>query len=344
LRDSLSILESIVSVSEGEINYNHVADILGVVDSKLLLSFSEALIAKDSNRILSLIDEIYSYGYDVKQFSKYFLNHLRDLIVVSISKQENLSPMAFRVDRNHLREQAIKIPYENWLQLFSIFYEAEKEIRRTDSPRLLLEVTFLKMLRMESVVPLKEILNQISELKESLGRNSLITGVEVKDATEPSLKILEQNKKTTENSYIEENQTHYPLKQDESKDFSWEEFINRVEEESISLASFLRNGCSKEFERNKLTLAFRDPFSIQMVNREKNLRLLKSIAENFLGKRVEIVIKKENINSEAFSSEANPEKEKEAKGNLFQRAIKEPVIKDVLEIFPGKIVDVNILK
>ena len=81
-----------------------------------------------------------------------------------------------------------------------------------------------------------------------------------------------------------------------------------------------------------------------MLNREKNLRLLKSIAENFLGKRVEIVIKKENITSEAIPSEANPDKEKEAKENLFQRAIKEPVIKDVLEIFPGKIVDVKILK
>ena len=189
LRDSLSILESIVSVSQGEISYQNVADILGIVDSNLLLFFSEALIAKDPNRIISLVNELYSSGADIKQFCKSFLNHLREMIVTSLSVNEKLSQTAPQSEKNQLKEQALKIPHENWIQLFSIFYEAEKEIRRADNPRILLEVTLLKMLRIETVVPLNKILDQIAGLKDSL-HNSSAGSTELKKNTDyPSSSI-----------------------------------------------------------------------------------------------------------------------------------------------------------
>ena len=346
LRDSLSILESIVSAGEGEISYEHVADILGVVDSNLLLSFSESLINKDSDKILLLIDEIYSYGYDVKQFSKYFLNHLRDLIVISISKQENLGSMVFHVDRDRLKDQAKKISYENLLQYFSVFYEAEKEIRRADNPRLLLEVTFLKMVRMEPVVPLDKILKQIENLKGNSQGNSQVL-------SEPSLKntgnpVKQENPGAenlkTENLKTEEEQASYSLKQNEGKDFPWEEFIKRVEGESISLGAFLRNGVIKEIEGDKITLAFEDSFSVQTISKDKNLKILKSAAAALLGRKVELNIKKEIQAKKASESDAGAYKEKKSVENLFQKAYKEQAVKEVLEIFPGKIVDVKSFK
>ncbi|OGL47181.1 MAG: DNA polymerase III, subunit gamma and tau [Candidatus Schekmanbacteria bacterium RBG_16_38_11] len=334
LRDSLSILESIVSATEGKISYEHVADILGVVDSTLLLSFSESLINKDSDRILSLIDELYSYGYDIKQFSKYFLNHLRDLIVISISKEKNLGAMVFHVDRDRLKEQAEKISYENLLQYFSVFYEAEKEIRRADNPRLLLEVTFLKMMRMESVIPLDKILKQIENLKGNLPKNSPALSEPLKNPGSPG----------TENPKTEEEQAPYSLKQNEGGIFPWEEFIKRVEEESISLGAFLRNGCIKEIVGNKITLAFEDSFSIQTISKDKNLKLLKSAAAALLGGKGELIVKKELSAKKTSEADEGAEKEKKNGENLFQKAYKEQAVKEVLEIFPGKIVDVKVLK
>lgn len=354
LRDSLSILESIVSVSEGEISYQNVADILGVVDSNLLLFFSEALIAKDPNRIISLVNELYSSGSDIKQFCKSFLNHLRDMIVISLSGNEKLSKTAHQSDKNQLKEQALKIPHENWIQLFSIFYEAEKEIRRADNPRLLLEVTLLKMLRIETVVPLNKILDQIAGLKGNL-HNSAAGSSEVKKTPDSPVysnphknTVANKNPEESESLKIEETQPPIqktPVKENENQEFAWEEFIKKVEEESISLASFLNNGCTKEINGNKLIFGFEDSFTIQVIKKDKNLKILKLIGEKMLHKKIEVVLKKEAVKNEGNHPDTDIKDGKEvARESLFHRALKEPFIKDVLDIFSGKIVDVKVLK
>ena len=354
LRDSLSILESIVSVSQGEISYQNVADILGIVDSNLLLFFSEALIAKDPNRIISLVNELYSSGADIKQFCKSFLNHLREMIVTSLSVNEKLSQTAPQSEKNQLKEQALKIPHENWIQLFSIFYEAEKEIRRADNPRILLEVTLLKMLRIETVVPLNKILDQIAGLKDSL-HNSSAGSTELKKNTDypsssisPEKTVSGKNMKQSEILSIEETQPpikQSPARENEIREFSWEEYLKNIEEESISLASFFNNGCTKEFDGNKLIFGFEDSFTIQVIKKDKNLKILKLIGEKMLHKKIEVVLKKEAAKNEGNHPETGIKEEKEVVNeSLFHRALKEPLIKDVLDIFPGKIVDIKILK
>ena len=147
---------------------------------------------------------------------------------------------------------------------------------------------------------------------------------------------------------IEETQP--PIKQspaieNEIREFSWEEYIKNIEEESISLASFLNNGCSKEFDGNKLIFGFEDSFTIQVVKKDKNLKILKLIGEKMLHKKIEVVLKKEATKNEGNHPETGIKEEKEVVNeSLFHRALKEPLIKDVLDIFPGKIVDVKILK
>ena len=359
IRDSLSILESIVSVSDMEISYRNVADILGVIDSNIHSSFSEALIEKDPNRIISLVNELYLSGSDIKQFCKSFLNHLRDMIVISLSGDEKLSQTSHQTDKNQFKEQASKIPHENWIQLFSVFYEAEKEIRRADNPRLLLEVTFLKMLRIEKIVPLNKILDQIAGLKSNI-HNSPSQSNEPKNysgSTASSIpsdrpgkpeKPVSQKTEATESLSAEETEAPYntaPKEKNEGGKFQWEEFVRRVEEESISLASFINNGCTREIDGNKMIFGFEDSFTIKVIKKDKNLKILKLIGENMLQKKIEVILKKEAVENEGSQPDTAINKEKEAvRETLFHRALKEPLIKDILDIFPGKIVDVKVLK
>ena len=64
-----------------------------------------------------------------------------------------------------------------------------------------------------------------------------------------------------------------------------------------------------------------------------------------LHKKIEVVLKKEAVKNENNHPAAGIKDEREVVNeSLFHRALKEPLIKDVLDIFSGKIVDIKILK
>jgi DNA polymerase-3 subunit gamma/tau len=70
MRDALSILDQAISMGDGKVDYNGLISMLGLVSNENLLKLTDAIIDRDVESAMQIIDEIVFSGKDVFGFIK----------------------------------------------------------------------------------------------------------------------------------------------------------------------------------------------------------------------------------------------------------------------------------
>ena len=170
VRDSLSLLDQLFAYATGEqeISTARVAEVLGVTDRRVLFALSRAVLARDVKEALAIVDKLFNSGQDLSQASRAFLNHLRDLTVVSTCEGPDELVEATEAELQELQElcsgeEALLLP-----QLFDRFARATEEIARSSFPRLMLEMAIIEMVHAEPLLPLGDLLDRLEQLESRL--------------------------------------------------------------------------------------------------------------------------------------------------------------------------------
>src|SRR5690625_6295968 len=85
MRDALSLLDQVISSSDGKITAERTADLLGATDRRLLFALSEAVIQRDVARALETLQRGLQRGTDTSWLAAEFASHMRDLTVVAVA-------------------------------------------------------------------------------------------------------------------------------------------------------------------------------------------------------------------------------------------------------------------
>lgn len=83
MRDALSIFDQVVSFSEAHVTRAQVVEGLNLLDLNIYFSLSDAVLAKDSMRALTLLNEVIQKGFGLANFLSGFTVHFRNLILAS---------------------------------------------------------------------------------------------------------------------------------------------------------------------------------------------------------------------------------------------------------------------
>ena len=330
MRDAQSILERIISYAGEKVDDEHVQEILGVLDRRLLSEFSSALIERDDKQCLDVIDKIYASGYDLKQAYYSFLEHLRNLLIIKTTPEPSrligLSDAGF----TELRKQSEKISAEEIHGLFKLLLESEEEINRSPFPKLILEMTILRMVQLRPALPLGEIISKLRILEGRLlgehGTGESLTESPVARGDE---------KPPVEN-------TAPPLPSLDEKEAIWKQFLEEVQRKKASLASMLEQGNLINLTAEMLEIGVRpDSLLWEKLKEQEYLNIAKEIIENLLKRDIKIKITP--LPSEAggpASRKNNSHKERMKRAQ--EEAVNNPAVKEILDTFGGKIVDVKI--
>ncbi|MCC6747256.1 MAG: DNA polymerase III subunit gamma/tau [Deltaproteobacteria bacterium] len=171
VRDSLSLLDQVIAYAVGEetIDAAKVAELLGVTDRRVLFELSAALLAREADRALAVVDRLFSDGQDLSQFAQAFLAHLRDLIVVRSCREPRPLLDVTEAELEELVRQAKGDGAELLEQHFDRFARTAQEIARSSFPRLLLELVLIELVNAEPLVPLGDLLQRLADLEARLG-------------------------------------------------------------------------------------------------------------------------------------------------------------------------------
>jgi len=171
MRDAESLLDQVASYTGSKVDDKNITDILGIIDRDLIFDTSRAIIEGSAEKCLEIIERIYNYGYDIKEFYRAIMDQFRNLVVCLVAPRSDLLDMTDD-DSAELKRQAETAGLEKLQQSLNILITKEEGLRFTSHTRLVLETIIIKLCRLEDLLSFEELIEKIEGLEKRISASS----------------------------------------------------------------------------------------------------------------------------------------------------------------------------
>jgi DNA polymerase-3 subunit gamma/tau len=348
MRDALSLLDLVVSCSEGPVSGENIQDILGILDRRVLYNISGAILNSDFSALLDLLDGLYSNGHNIKELYYDIVEYFRNLIVI---KMVNTAGNLIKLPQHEIfmmAEQVKSISASLLNQIFDVLYKEESSIRLSPNPKLCLEMIFFKLFQIKPALPIELLIEKIDNFRQ------VLTEKDKKDLFNPEKVFADYRKGELVESKpqrVSEAKREAVYGEDSADSHAdgdsncnddlkqvWESFRAMVSEKHPSLAALMSKCTIRDIIENRLEVEVAgNSFGFNMIKRKKNRDILNEICTECFGKAMEICFE------EKKTPESDTAKEKAGTNNLISDALNHPLVTDAVEVFNGKVLDAKIL-
>lgn len=177
MRDSLSLLDQLISFCGDEVTETKTREILGLTSRELMLGLLTALFRQDADTVLSLLNDHAEGGADLKRLGAELLVLLRDLMVIKVhaspQKILQLPPSELQM----MIEAAEPLQVGAIHQTFQTLSKRADELQRSAHPRLILEMALLQMCHQADTGTLNEVMSGLLQLEQHLNQVGLGAGL-----------------------------------------------------------------------------------------------------------------------------------------------------------------------
>jgi DNA polymerase-3 subunit gamma/tau len=344
LRDALSLLDQAISYGGQDVNVSDLVQLLGIADRKMLFDLSAAVIAADARMCLQLVEEAYRLGYDVEQFFRTFLEHFRNLMVAKVADTDTANINVPDQELEQLRAQAGEVSFDDLYRCFQILLRGIGLMARSSFPKIIVEMTLVEMAYLKSLVPLEEILAKVEELATGIPERwaSLTDRANVprdawKEGPDGGGGTGDGGNTVSADRAIE-RATEHATKE-------WQTFLDFVRGENPVLAAFIGHGRPLVFDDSSVEIGFaKGSFAMERMNDTTTLDDFREALSRYFDREVPVNIRAvEGSNGDermpdVGTVDRNPPDQEKRRDEVLD----DPTVKQALEIFKGKVVDVKV--
>jgi DNA polymerase-3 subunit gamma/tau len=306
IRDSLTILDQVASFSTN-IEAADIKSLLDTADFSALAETADAVIQSNMKEILRIVGDLVDRGTDLRVYTKDLIKFFRDILVVKLIPPEKQMDDMSDEELITLNDLAARVSDEYLVLLLSEMIKAESDVKTSFSPRVALEMSLIKL---SFLGVFRHVRDAISALS-STGRTEM-PEEPVEALPESELPEAPANQHKTEKQYTGTSLL--------------KAIVRKIEDPKVS--SYLAKA-SGELNGNTLILTF-DSAEADICAKpfKDSPELVEDIATDLLGAPVKV---------EIHISQSKPTDKK----GLKEKVMSEPVIKEALDLFEGRVVDIK---
>jgi DNA polymerase-3 subunit gamma/tau len=153
MRDSLSILDKIVSFTNGAVNYLNTLEHLNILDEAYYFKLLDYLQEQDLSSALLMYDEINNKGFEGDTVLNGIAEFLRNLLVSRDARVAMLLEVAEDFKQKYL-ETAQKVDAGYIISALNVLNEAEINYKQARNKRLHVELTIIKLCYLQQALEL----------------------------------------------------------------------------------------------------------------------------------------------------------------------------------------------
>ncbi len=153
MRDSLSILDKIVSFTNGEVSYKNTLEHLNILDADYFFQMLEAMQQQDLATAMLLYDDINRKGFEGDMVLNTFAEFLRNLLVCKDEKVAGLLEAVESFREKYL--EAAKNTSASWIiSALNVLNDAEINYKQARNKRLHVELAIIKLTYLQQAIDL----------------------------------------------------------------------------------------------------------------------------------------------------------------------------------------------
>jgi DNA polymerase-3 subunit gamma/tau len=297
LRDAQSLLDQVISYGGKDIRDEDLITVLGLIDRKLLYDTIEAISERNAERCMEIVEHIYHYGYDLQHFCRELLQYFRNLILMKVSQKPEGLMEILKEEFEILKKQAERFQFDQLNHLFSLLLKGEEEIAQSTFPRVMLEMTLIRMATLRPVLPIDEVLKKLESLDKGGNPSVEPTGEKVEEVrkTEPPVKVKEEAEdEVSEEAMNPDHPQQETLSGGESqkiREETWRKLVDLTRARNPILGSFLTLGNLIHMDDEKIEIGFeKDSFHYDRMIEKENRNQLELICQDYFQKKIKVVI------------------------------------------------------
>ena len=344
MRDALSLLDQVLSCSEGEASHEQVLDILGVMDRKYIFDLCATILAGDVGAILNILDDCYNRGHDLKKLYEDVLEHFRNLLVVKMGTNiEKLVDLpASEIDQMTAQTNAVSAGVLN--QILDDLFREEASIRLASDTKLALEMAFIRLDQIKPALPIEELIDKLDLLRQEIHNQP---DDHLPARTPGQQPALSASGRKTDDQQPDAPSDHQQTAAeapsaaaDSASDLTviWRKLYDIICKENPPLGASLAKCRLKRVSADTVEIEVLDNgFTLKMLEREKNKAFLNRVCTAYWGAEITVLLR-----TAAKPDVEGPPKKKQNEQLLKQKALSHPLVADAIEIFDGKLVDVKL--
>ncbi|ERK28801.1 DNA polymerase III subunit gamma/tau [Clostridium intestinale] len=168
MRDALSILDQSISMGDGKVDYDELVSMLGLVTNDHLLKITDAVIEKNIEKTMRVIEDIVFSGKDMSLFIKDLTSHFRNLLMVKVTNnpEEVLDMSEENIEL--IKGQGERLRIEEIMRDIRILQECEESSKVSKQARLYMELAAIKMCKIEYDISKEVIISRINRIEEAI--------------------------------------------------------------------------------------------------------------------------------------------------------------------------------
>ena len=332
MRDALSLLDQCIAFNDENIKYEDAIKILGIANIDFIFKLVDAIKDENVEESLQMLDFIIAEGKDIPQFLKDLIHHYRNLMITKTSKQPDLL-----VDWGEIelyKKQLEQMDLDYIIRSLDLLTEAENSMKWSLQPRIILEMSIIKMINI-----LKE-----GSLEERIKR--------LEDGSRPIKAVHEKIKPATKETVAKEEIKEAAAKKEETKELeveavkesisgeldietlkrSWPEVLKTVKAKKINIYALVTECEVSSVKHDRITLTFKEVFEFhkEALNATQNKEFLEKIISEFFGKEIDLLVIMKDC-----------ELPDDLENNKPKEIDKDKAIKDALDFFGEDIVEIK---
>lgn len=297
MRDSLSILDQAISMGNGNVDYNTVVSMLGLVTNEHLFNLVNAIILRSVEKSIEIIEDVIYSGKDIYLFIKDLIAHYRNLLMVKVTNNpEEVLDMS-EENIALIKEQGARLRAEEIMRCIRILQEAENNAKLSKQARLYCELAVIKMCKIEYDTSNEVMLTRLNKLEESLRNGSIKVATATKEisqisASKPVNTIT--NNKVVKEQYsnvgnVSENSGSKITINDVKK--SWKDIIERFKaRREMIISSLIMIGKPVECSNGVITVEFdsQNEFAKNRLSEAKNRDVINDVFFEIFREKVKV--------------------------------------------------------
>ena len=352
MRDALSILDQLIAYSGNKISFEDAAKVMGLIPIDSFFNLTTAMKGKDPKYIIQILNDIQMMGISAEQLTFGINKHIRNLLLGSVTDALDIYDLTPDLKQKY-EDVSKEWDRRDLLRIAEILTALISKISWATQPYILVEMTFLKLVEMDSSISLEKVLNKMSSpdlkikpVSTPVSQPPVVYDLPQETTVEEDSKP-EKKKKSDKNmqsaseidvkeSVIDHNDhqnskdNNLSLEDVESK---WGETIQFVSENRPSLGSVMES-CNLTNLHGKLleiSLSNQPSFNLNLL--EKNKKLIEVQLKELLEKTIVIkFILDESKNNAVLKTENNTIK---TTGDTIEN--KDQTLLKIIERFDGEI-------
>ncbi len=170
MRDALSILDQAIASSTEKLTADSVRNLVGAAPAHILEQVMQAVSESRSEEILRQVDHLISEGHSPTHFARQMVRFLRNATVAKIAGKDSALLQISSEERERVSRVADLFGEEDLTRHLQIMLRTHGELGYKQEQRFHLELGLLKMAHAQKLIPIEQLLSDVSSVPASGGQ------------------------------------------------------------------------------------------------------------------------------------------------------------------------------